>query len=311
MQGKDSESRTQDTELSDLYGTLNVEAVYPCDTHHHRKYKNFILHPSKKYDLITACQQKLYFIDLHKKESNDILNLNTDRRPAVKRINLLDWNHKSEENIALSIEKFRTAKGILIADITKASIIREFGSEGEGVQSMSWSPHNSDIIIAGISKKRLELFDMRSKSKDPGRKTNDIQEIDGVCFSPKNESIIASHSEEYIKIWDIRYLKNARPIHTIKSPTNDICKIEWCPTHSTRLSFITKAGKHLQILDFPVETFEKSDGEQIENQEHQQKQKGIPEMLGSTISNFSWHPHICNRILCCKKSVQEDGDPTC
>lgn len=246
-----------------------------------------------------------------KKESSDILNLNTDRRPAVKRINLLDWNYKSEEMVALSIEKFRTAKGILIADINKRSIIREFGSEGEGVQSMSWSPHNPHLLIAGTSKKRLELFDMRNKPKDPGRKTNDIQEIDGICFSPQYESIIASHSEEYIKIWDIRSLKNARSIQTVKCPTNDIYKIEWCPTHSTRLSFISKSGKHLQIIDFPVDTFEKSDGEQIENQEHQQKQKGMPEMLSSTISNFSWHPNISNKILCCKRSAQEDGEPTC
>ena len=60
-------------------------------------------------------------------ESKDILNLSTDRRQAVKRINLLDWNKKCIENIALSIEKFRTAKSILITDINKATVIQEFG----------------------------------------------------------------------------------------------------------------------------------------------------------------------------------------
>ena len=121
------------------------------------------------------------------------------------------------------------------------------GGEHEGVQSMAWSPHSADQLVAGTSKKRLELFDQRGKSKDSGRKTNDIQEIEGVCWSPKYEHILASHSDEYVKIWDSRYLKTAGPVHAIKSATVDIVKIEWCPTHPTRLSYITKSGKHIQI----------------------------------------------------------------
>lgn len=180
---------------------------------------------------------------------------------------------------------------------------------------MSWSPHSADILAAG-TKRKLELFDMRGKSKDSGRRNMDIQEIDGVCFSPRYEHILASHSDEYVKIWDSRYIKAASPISTIKSPTPDISKIEWCPTHPTRLSFITKGGKHIQIRDFPANTLERSDGEQtdftgVHDQEPQHKQKGAPEMLGSTISNFSWHPEVPNRILCCKKTNDEEGVPVC
>ena len=182
---------------------------------------------------------------------------------------------------------------------------------------MAWSPHSADILVAGTSKKRLELFDMRGKSKDSGRRTNnDIQEIDGACFSPRYEHILASHSDEYVKIWDSRYLKTASPVYSVKSPTADIFKIEWSPTHPTRLSYITKGGKHIQIRDFPANTLEKSDGEQAEftgvhDQEPQHKQKGAPEMLSSTISNFSWHPKVSNRILCCKKTNDDAGVPIC
>ena len=197
------------------------------------------------------------------------------------------------------------------------SMIETFsGSEGEGVQSMAWSPHHADTLVAGTSKKRLEIFDMRGKSKDSGRRTNDIQEIDGACFSPKYEHILASHSDEYVKIWDSRFLKSASPVHSIKSPTPDIFKIEWSPTHPTRLSYITKGGKHIQIKDFPANTLEKTEGDQTEftgvhDQEPQHKQKSAPEMFGSTISNFSWHPKVPNRILCCKKTNDDNGIPVC
>ena len=182
---------------------------------------------------------------------------------------------------------------------------------------MAWSPHSADILVAGTSKKRLEIIDRRAKSKDSGRRTNDIQEIDGACFSPKYEHIFASHSDEYVKIWDSRHLKTASPVYSVKSPTPDIFKIEWSPTHPTRLSYITKGGKHIQIRDFPANTLEKPDTEQAEftgvhDQEPQHKQKGAPEMAGSsTISNFSWHPKVPNRILCCKKTNDDAGVPIC
>ena len=60
-------------------------------------------------------------------DSRDILNLSMDRRQAAKRINLLEWNPKCPEMIALTIEKHRMAKGIHIADINKSTVIREFG----------------------------------------------------------------------------------------------------------------------------------------------------------------------------------------
>jgi hypothetical protein len=71
--------------------------------------------------------------------SADILNLSTDRRQAVKRINLLDWNKKCVENVALSIDKFRTAKSILISDINKTTVIQEFGE--------AFYHHNSKVYL--------------------------------------------------------------------------------------------------------------------------------------------------------------------
>lgn len=181
---------------------------------------------------------------------------------------------------------------------------------------MAWSPFSTDLLAAGTSKKRLELFDMRARPKDSSRRsnTNDIQEIEGVCFSPKYEHILASHSEEYVRIWDSRNLKNGSPLYSIKSPTADVCKVEWCPTYPTRISYITKGGKHIQIKDFSA--LEKLENEQNEfsamtDQEPQSKQKGAPEMFKSTISNFSWHPKIANRILCCKKTLESNGSSTC
>ena len=45
----------------------------------------------------------------------------------MKRINLLDWNKRCVDNVALSIDKFRTAKSIHIADINKGTVVQEFG----------------------------------------------------------------------------------------------------------------------------------------------------------------------------------------
>ena len=66
-----------------------------------------------------------------------------------------------------------------------------------------------------------------------------------------------------MKVWDIRNLRNAAHVHAIKSPSMEICRLEWCPTHPTRLSYMTKQGNHIQIRDFSANTLEKGDSDQV------------------------------------------------
>ena len=177
--------RNQDIELSDSLGSVCKLYSYPSDTEtNHKKYSNFIVHPSQEFDILSSYQQKLYYIKLNNPDSREqVLDLNSPGRQtsSSKRINHLDWNHRAPDRVALSIEKSRTAKGILVADINEKTQIEQLGCEGDGVQCIRWSPHSATILAAGISKKRIELFDILYP-KNPLFKINDIMEYEGVCF---------------------------------------------------------------------------------------------------------------------------------
>lgn len=85
-------------------------------------------------------------------------------------------------------------------------------ASAEVVSTLAWLPDNSHLLVAGISHRWLQLYDLRNPASSP---TKAASKVHGIATDPLDPHRIACYSEGIVSIWDIR--RFAQPILTFTS----------------------------------------------------------------------------------------------
>lgn len=101
----------------------------------------------------------------------------------------------------------------------------------ETCNSLSWHPHNQNMLLTGVNRISLKIFDIRANTK-AGLSVNTKYvfgfSIDSSPSAAQHQA--ASYFENVVAIWDTRMFE--KPIHTV-TEQETIIKMQWCPTKLT------------------------------------------------------------------------------
>ncbi|CDO72505.1 hypothetical protein BN946_scf184980.g46 [Trametes cinnabarina] len=71
----------------------------------------------------------------------------------------------------------------------------------ENVSSLAWLPQSSSLLLAGVSHRWLQLFDLRNTSSGPAKAACKVQ---GIATDPFDAHRVASFGDGIVSIWDTR-----------------------------------------------------------------------------------------------------------
>ncbi|KAI8992887.1 hypothetical protein BD414DRAFT_412412 [Trametes punicea] len=88
----------------------------------------------------------------------------------------------------------------------------------ENVSSLAWLPHSSSLLLAGVSHRWLQLFDLRNPSSGPAKAASKVQ---GIATDPFDSHRVACFGDAIVSIWDIRRFSQPVLTFTAKDASAD------------------------------------------------------------------------------------------
>ncbi|OSC97421.1 hypothetical protein PYCCODRAFT_1419471 [Trametes coccinea BRFM310] len=88
----------------------------------------------------------------------------------------------------------------------------------ENVSSLAWLPHSSSLLLAGVSHRWLQLFDLRNTSSGPAKAACKVQ---GIATDPFDAHRVACFGDGIVSIWDIRRFSQPVLTFTAKDASAD------------------------------------------------------------------------------------------
>lgn len=127
-----------------------------------------------------------------------------------------------------------------------------------------------------------------------------------------NGRLLASFIDNLVNIWDIRNIDKPVMTHQMEKNVNSV---SWCSTRQSTLAILQRDSPHIQLLDLHspsndaticepfsvkriISPFHHSKPGLLQTAHQQQPQRSI------TLSNISWHPNGCERMLALSGSGQ-------
>ncbi|KAI0355754.1 hypothetical protein OH77DRAFT_1402535 [Trametes cingulata] len=71
----------------------------------------------------------------------------------------------------------------------------------ENVSTLAWLPQSSSLLLAGVSHRWLQLFDLRNPASGPSKAASKVQ---GIATDPLDHNRVACFGDAIVSIWDIR-----------------------------------------------------------------------------------------------------------
>ncbi len=91
-------------------------------------------------------------------------------------------------------------------------------ASAEVVSTLAWLPNNSQLLLAGISHRWLQLYDLRSPSSSPAKAASKVH---GIATDPFDAHRVACYSEGIVSVWDIRRFTQPVLTFTAKDASAD------------------------------------------------------------------------------------------
>ncbi|KAI0699871.1 hypothetical protein C8T65DRAFT_742322 [Cerioporus squamosus] len=91
-------------------------------------------------------------------------------------------------------------------------------ASAEVVSTLAWLPNNSQLLLAGISHRWLQLYDLRSPASSPAKAASKVH---GIATDPFEAHRVACYSEGIVSIWDIRRFTQPVLTFTAKDASAD------------------------------------------------------------------------------------------
>ncbi|KAH9892448.1 hypothetical protein C8Q73DRAFT_761814 [Cubamyces lactineus] len=88
----------------------------------------------------------------------------------------------------------------------------------ENVSSLAWLPHSSSLLLAGVSHRWLQLFDLRNPTSGPAKAASKVQ---GIATDPFDAHRVACFGDAIVSIWDIRRFTQPVLTFTAKDASAD------------------------------------------------------------------------------------------
>jgi len=120
--------------------------------------------------------------------------------------------------------------------------------ESDGISAVAWIPSQNRSILLGTGSRYLKVVDLRTRSALQSEAVS--KSVRGLEFDPFDNSRFAAHSEDGIRLWDVRKLDS--PITLIKDHgqlTNRFECIRWSPNRRNLLASVNKGQAVVKLWD--------------------------------------------------------------
>ncbi|KAI0744299.1 hypothetical protein C8Q80DRAFT_889791 [Daedaleopsis nitida] len=91
-------------------------------------------------------------------------------------------------------------------------------ASAEVVSTLAWLPNNSQLLLAGISHRWLQLYDLRNPASSPAKAASKVH---GIATDPFDTHRVACFSEGIVSVWDIRRFTQPVLTFTAKDASAD------------------------------------------------------------------------------------------
>ncbi|KAI0645993.1 hypothetical protein C8Q79DRAFT_911480 [Trametes meyenii] len=88
----------------------------------------------------------------------------------------------------------------------------------ENVSALAWLPHSSSELLASVSHRWLQLFDLRNPSSGPAKAAIKVQ---GIATDPFDANRVACFGDGIVSIWDVRLFPKPLLTFTAKDASAD------------------------------------------------------------------------------------------
>lgn len=119
----------------------------------------------------------------------------------------------------------------------------------ENVSTLAWLPRSSHLLLAGVSHRWLQLFDLRNPSSGPTKAASKVQ---GIATDPFDEHRVACFGDAIVSIWDTR--RFTQPVLTFTARDASADGVNGTPTGNTgargKSNTPASAATHLTHVEF-------------------------------------------------------------
>ncbi|KAI0630074.1 hypothetical protein C8Q77DRAFT_1219729 [Trametes polyzona] len=119
----------------------------------------------------------------------------------------------------------------------------------ENVSTLAWLPDSSSLLLAGVSHRWLQLFDLRNPTTGPTKAASKVQ---GIATDPFDSHRVACFGDAIVSIWDIR--RFTQPVLTFTAKDASADGVNGAPAASTssrgRSNTTASAATHLTHVEF-------------------------------------------------------------
>ncbi|EIW63592.1 uncharacterized protein TRAVEDRAFT_43879 [Trametes versicolor FP-101664 SS1] len=194
--------------------------------------------------------------------------------------NALAFSSEDPSYLAVGLDKVRNDPSLLIWDIQSASPMLSINTASpvesisrplpylprtdsrasdsriiqqhapvENVSTLAWLPRSSHLLLAGVSHRWLQLFDLRNPSSGPTKAASKVQ---GIATDPFDEHRVACFGDAIVSIWDTR--RFTQPVLTFTARDASADGVNGTPTGNTgargKSNTPASAATHLTHVEF-------------------------------------------------------------
>lgn len=166
-------------------------------------------------------------------------------------------------------------------------------ASAEVVSTLAWLPDNSQLLLAGISHRWLQLYDLRSPASSPAKAASKVH---GIATDPFDAHRVACFSEGIVSIWDIRRFTQPVLTFTAKDASADgadgvvvphvisrgkggssgssavvpLAHVEFSPTRRGTLATLERDASHVRFWDIRQAQYVESSQERSRSRDSSQ-----------------------------------------
>jgi WD repeat-containing protein mio len=154
-------------------------------------------------------------VSLHPEKTKNSEPVSTFTVKTQRRCNSIAFSLNN--HIATGLDRGRTDSGLYVFDLNSpanpstARPVRTW-SNGEGISSIKFFSREPDLLLAGVQKQSIRLYDLRDSSSNPLQFYTQARLVHNLAIDPLDENYFISAApdkESVVGVWDRRMLRSS------------------------------------------------------------------------------------------------------